>query len=187
MPPLFNLAGALSCELQAAYQLRDILSELEAIQNLAETHSIADTLDKITVGIAADPMDGEAFDKWELDQRHFIARVYAEVESSHLAGLGQETVGNPREGGVFLLYLRRQVRDTEERSDVYSFFWDRVSAIGPALILASETDLVSDNNYRFADVERIVGPAFGERRTEGEQGAHLLALLSVTWGDIERG
>jgi hypothetical protein len=95
-------------------------------------------------------------------------------------------MGNPREGGVFLVYLRRQVREEEERSDAYKFFWDRISAIGPAVVLASEQSLIEPRNFRFTLADRQVGPAFGERRTEGAQGVFLIAQLAFTWGDVER-
>jgi hypothetical protein len=182
--PLFDINTALSGELKAAYQLADRLSELTAVKNLAETLVTAEALDKITVGIAADPFEGDAYTLQELENRHFFAQVYAEPEEGHVAGLAPEAVGNPREGGVFCVYLRRQVRDSEDRTDAYNFFWDRVSAIGTQLIQAAEALAELTNRNRFKQVGRAIGPEFGRRRSEADQGDYLEALLKVTWGDV---
>lgn len=184
--PLFELASALSCEVVAAHQLADRLSETTGIQQLAEATDSTEALESVTVGISEDPFSEEGYERDELENRHFVARVFAEVEGSHLTGQAPEAMGNPREGGVFLVYLRRQVRESEERSDAYKFFWDRVSSIGPAVILASEQDLENPQNYRFTLADRQIGPAFGERREVGEQGYYLVAELAFTWGDVER-
>ncbi len=183
--PLFELNSALSGELKAAYQLADRLSETTAVKNLAETTVTAEALEKITVGIAADPFDGEAYSLGELENEHFFVQVYSETEEGHLAGLSPEAVGNPREGGVFCVYLRRQVRESEDRTDAYNFFWDRVSAIGIQLIPAAEAVATLANRNRFKTVGRPIGPEFGKRRGEGSQGVYLYAQLKVTWGDVE--
>src|SRR5687768_6491261 len=167
--PLFELASALSGELTAAYQLADRLSETTAVQNLAEAASAETALEKITVGIAADPFSGDEFDVQELETRHFFAQIYAVPEEGHLAGLGPEAMGNPREGGVFRVYLRRQVRESEDRADAYNFFWDRVSAIGTQLLPVAEGLTALTNRNRFKQVNRMIGPEFGERRKEGVQ------------------
>jgi len=183
--PLFDITTALSGELKAAYQLADRLSEATAVKNLAETAVTAEALAKITVGIAADPFDGDAYSLGQLENQHFFGLVYAETEEGHLAGLSPEAVGNPREGGVFRVYLRRQVRESEDRADAYKFFWDRVSAIGTQLIPAAEALAALTNRNRFQQVNRMIGPEFGSRRSEADQGCYLYALLTFTWGDIE--
>jgi hypothetical protein len=183
--PLFDINSALSGELVAAYQLADRLSETTAIKNLAETAVTAEALAKITVGIAADPFEGDVYTLAELENQHFFAQVYSETEEGHAAGLGPEAVGNPREGGVFCVYLRRQVRQNEDRTDAYNFFWDRVSAIGTQLIPAAEALGTLSNRNRFKQVGRTIGPEFGSRRAEGDQGVYLEAMLKITWGDVE--
>jgi hypothetical protein len=184
--PLFELASALSGELPAAYQLADRLSETTAVKNLAETTVTAEALAKITVGIANDPLDPEGYFLGELESQHFFAQVYAEDEEGHIASLGPEAVGNPREGGIFCVYLRRQVRESEDKSDAYNFFWDRVSAIGKQLIPAAEALTALTNRNRFKTVGRPIGPQFGKKRAEGLQGVYLFALLKFTWGDVEQ-
>lgn len=183
--PLFDINSALSCELPAAYQLTDRLSETQAVQDLAEAADAAEALLKITVGIAADPLDGDVYLLGELENQHFFAQVYAETDEGFLAGLGPETFGTPREGGMFRVYLRRNVREAEDRTDAYNFFWDRVSAIGVQLLAAAETLDALTNRNRFEQVTRMIGPEFGERRGEGDQGVYLYALLKVTWGNVE--
>jgi hypothetical protein len=183
--PLFELSSALSCELGAANQLATRLSNLECIQDLAEATTAAEALAKITAGIADDPLDSDEHTLGELENQHFFAQIYADPEEGHVAGLSPAAMDTPKEGGLFRVYLRRQVRGSEERSDAYNFFWDRVSAIGAGLILAAETTLTSPRNYRFKQVGRAIGPEFGRRRSEGDRGAFLFALLTVTWGDIE--
>lgn len=183
--PLFDLNSALSGELKAAYQLADRLSETTAVQNLAEESGAAGALTKITVGIADDPFNGDVYSLGELENQHFFAQVYAEPEEGHVAGLAPEAVGNPREGGEFLVYLRRQVRESEDRTDAYNFFWDRVSAIGTQLIVLADALATLTNRNRFKQVGRMIGPEFGTRRGEGDQGCYLYAQLKVSWGDIE--
>jgi len=186
MPLLFELASALSGELVAAHQLADRLSETEAVRNLAEADTAAEAMESITVGIAADPMAGDEFDLAELEERHFFCQVYADPEEGHIAGLGPEAMGNPKEGGVFRVYFRRQVRESEDRADAYNFFWDRVSAIGTQLLPAAESLAADTNRNRFKQVTRMIGPEFGTRRREGSQGVFLFALLTFAWGDIEQ-
>lgn len=183
--PLFELSSTSSGELIAAYQLADRLSEITVFKNLAETTVTAEALAKITVGIAADPLGGDEYSLGELEEQHFFAQVYAEPEEGHIAGLAPEAVGTPREGGVFRVYLRRQVRESEDRTDAYLFFWDRVSKIGTQLIAAAEALDALTNRNRFKQVGRVIGPEFGQRRSEANQGPYLFALLTVTWGDVE--
>lgn len=183
--PLFELNSALSCELKVAYQLADRLSESTAVKNLAETSVTAEALAKIAVGIAADPLGGDVYELGELENQHFFGQVYAEAEEGHVAGLGPEAMGTPREGGIFCVYLRRQVRESEDRRDAYNFFWDRVSAIGTQVVQAAENLAALTNRNRFTQVGRAIGPEFGERRAEGDQGLYLYALLKFSWGDIE--
>ena len=184
--PLFELASAQSGELVAAYQLADRLSETDALHDLAEVTSDADALAKIAVGIADDPLDGDEYSLTELDEQHFYAQVYAEPEEGHVAELGPEVLATPREGGVFCVYLRRRVRGAEDRRDAYNFFWDRVSAIGKQLIPTAEELGTLTNRNRFRQVARVIGPEFGSRRAEGDQGDFLFALLKFTWGDVDR-
>lgn len=183
--PLFELSTNSSGELQAAYQLADRLSELTSVKNLAETSVTAEALEAITVGIAADPLGGDEYGLGELEERHFFAQVYAEPEEGYVSGLAPEAVGTPREGGVFRVYLRRQVRESEDRTDACNFFWDRVSAIGVQLIAAAEALAANTSRNRFKQVARQMGPEFGDRKGDGDTGVYLWALLKVTWGDIE--
>jgi hypothetical protein len=111
--------------------------------------------------------------------------VYAEPDEGYAAGLSPAAMDTPREGGVFRVYFRRQVRESENAIDAYNFFWDRLSAIGPAVLLAAEQTLTSPRNYRFKQASRPVGPQYGARRTQGEQGEYLEAMLRFTWGDVE--
>jgi hypothetical protein len=183
--PLFEIETALSCELPAAYQLADRLSDTEAIQHLAETVEADEAYEHIIVGIAQDPFDGETYSIEELENRHFVAHIYAEKENGHVSGLSPAAMDTPRQGGVFKLYLCRQVRESEDPIDVYNFFWDRISAIGPAVMLAAEQDLSYPHNYRFQQVNRALGPEQTARRTEGATGKRLEALLTFAWGDVE--
>lgn len=184
--PLFDISTALSCELVAANQLAARLSEADGVQNLAETTSAATALESITIGIAGDPFDSAEFTLDELENRHFFVHIYAEPDEGFASGLGPEAMGVPKEGGAFRVYLRRQVRESEDRTDAYNFFWDRISSV-PAAVLESAEELAADaDKNRFAQVTRPLGPEFGTRRTEGDQGDYLFAEFVFTWGDVER-
>jgi hypothetical protein len=183
--PLFELASALSPELKAAHQLADRLSETTGIKNLAETADTAEALAKIIVGVSDDPLDGEAYTLPELEVRHFFAHVYAEREDGFVAGQSPEAVGVPRQGGAFRVYLCRQVRESEDKTDAYNFFWDRVSSVGADVVTASEELAALTNRNRFKQVNRRLGPDFGPRRAQGDRGDYLEALLIFIWGDVQ--
>lgn len=183
--PLFDINTALSPEVKAAHQLAERLSELTAIQNLAETTNAADALAKIVVGIDTDPFDGDVYTLEELEHRHFIAHVYSEREAGHAAVLGPETMGNPHEGATYFVYLCRQIRESEDAIDAYNFFWDRISAIGIQLIPAAEALQAGTYSNRFTRVLRTAGPIQGQRKAEGMRGRFLEAQLRISWGDVE--
>jgi hypothetical protein len=183
--PLFDLVTAMSHELVVAHQLGDRLSETLAVQSLSETANATDALRLITVGIAEDPENKDYYTLEELQYRHFFVQVYPEPIDGHVSGLGPEAMGNPREGGLLRAHFVRQIRDTEDKTDAFNFFWDRISAIGKQLIPAAEALSEDVNKNRFQQVGRPWGPVFGARRTEGDQGAHLRAMLRFSWGDIE--
>lgn len=182
--PLFDLNSALSCELPAAYELATRLSQAEAVQDLAETDVEATALTFIKVGISDDPFDGDQFTRQQLDVRHLLINVYAEPENGMLAQRSPAAVDDPLQGGALRVAIKRQIRESEDREDAYNFFWDRVSAIGPAVILSSETS--ATGGHRFKQCTRVYGPEFGARRASGDQGEYLEALLVIPWGDVEQ-
>ncbi len=181
---LFELASAQSGELVAANQLADRLSESVAFQQLAEKANSITARAKITVGIAADPLLEDELTPTELANQHVFAQVYSDYEDAYAAGLDSATQGNPREGGLFRVYLRRQVREAESRADAYLFFWDRVAAIPRQVVAAAEALNSLTNRNRFRQAQRLLGPEFGTRGGEGAQGLYLHALLKFTWGDV---
>jgi hypothetical protein len=181
---LFVESEALSCEVPAAIQLAARLSETPAIQQLTETDNAADAHDKIVVGIDQDPFDGEVYSPDDLAARHFIAHVYAEPEDGHAVVISPEAMGVPREGGVLRAYLCRQIRDSEDPQDAYTFFWDRVSSIGAQVIEASEINLLTPRNFRFVQADRPIGPTQTMRKAEAGQGKQLEAILRFSWGDF---
>jgi hypothetical protein len=184
--PLFDPDNANSAEAAALYHLADLIAECEAAQRLTEATGTAPekkaaTLAKIVIGPHEGPWDGDKFTREEMAVRFVEFQIWAPTEGGRTVVLSDSSFARADEGGDFMLAIRRYARQVElnDRSDLYLFFLDNVSALEAEMMVKAETRECP----RLQAVTRQVGPAFGARGQAAAQGEYLHAAHSITWGD----
>ncbi len=181
MARTFDFNSAKSCEVPTAKALADELAKLPNFQEFTETTSTADAQKQILLGIASDAWDDRQFGLDQLENEMMYAQILAPEDDSHQVFDG-DTTTNSFEGGDLMIRFRRQVREGEDVSQEFLFFWDIVSAIGKDLHKATRN---LSSQVRSVNINRTITPSRSLVDEESAQGEYLIAAYSVQWGDGE--
>lgn len=184
---LWDPNNALSVEAPALVAVADLLSQCTGCQRLVEKFTPGETLAELIIGPWDEDIDQEAAQITERDLafRHAVVQLLPSGDEPHTVSEDDAAASCPDEGGVFEIWIRRQVRDEElsdgGRRDVYLFVLDCVSAIERQLVELGWTS----GTLRIRSVRRLAGPEFEERDEVTAQGAYIEAVLAVEWGHGE--
>jgi hypothetical protein len=194
--PLFDPDNIRSAEVGALWHLVDLLTECEAVRDLAEaTGSTPEELkasarERFIIGPHAGPWDADDFTESELEVRFIEFQVYLPTEGGRTVVRSDGSFDRADEAGEIGLITRRLVRKSElasfneaagvdGRQDAYLFFADCVSAMEQEAMTKAELRECP----RLQGFNRQQGPSFGEKRSESAQGVYLFTHHTISWGD----
>ena len=193
---LFDQDDIRSAEARALWDLIDLLTACESVQELAEAtggnagelQSSART--RFIIGPHSGPWDSDQFTIAELEARFVEFQLYVPMEGGRGVVKSDGSFDRADETGEIHLITRRLCREAElkafntdanitGRQDLYLGFTDCISAMEQEAMTLAE----SRNCPTLRSFVRVQGPSFGLKSYESTQGEYLFARHSITWGD----
>lgn len=182
--PLFNFSSPLSAEAGALYHLADRVSECGRFQEISETTSAVTARSKVIVGPHAKPFDGKEYTEEELAGMLCEAQLWAPTEGGRELSKGEAVGDRPKEGGEFMLTIRRYGRpvEMEDAQDFYLWFLDRIAAFERELWDRCDVLLGGASCPELQSITRQQ-LAFSPYKSASVQGEYLFATHLIRWGD----
>ncbi len=184
---LFNANAVQSEEMAGLLLAQDLLSQSAALQTLLEAANSTEAESLIVVGPNEPPFNGESYAVDELENRLAWAQLYPQREGSLLVSKSLGVGGRPEIEGIFLLHVRRQVRQSEYqnisgRNDAWKYFTDQTSAMCEDFARLLD-ESVTNATLRGSQIKRVAVPLYNNHADHETQGIFIFADYQINWGD----
>lgn len=181
--PLYDADNPVSCELKVAEALADAFAASASFQELADlTGGSAedDAREKIKLGLWPLPIDGKQFGRDELANDFLHCCIQRAEGGLVVISAGVPGAENePTQQGGLEITVRRYVRESEEREDVFAFYWDRISKAAVEVAQWLDTTMAA----RLSNIRHAGGPYWSSDAQAIDQGRCVWSILAATWGD----